>query len=67
MAASRVMDYHHHCVDVVAGSLLGTGVACVVFAARESVIARLMHREEEGEIARNGGHLYEVVDGQVEV
>lgn len=61
------MDYHHHYADVVAGSLLGTGVALVVYAARGAVVAKLMQKEEDGEMRGNGSRLYEAAEGEVQV
>ncbi|XP_030371961.1 putative phosphatidate phosphatase [Scaptodrosophila lebanonensis] len=47
VALSRLLDYKHHCSDVVAGALLGTGVALVAIH-----LAAVEERLRDGQDAR---------------
>lgn len=49
IAVSRLIDHHHHFSDIIAGSLLGTGVAMFVFNVRSQTISKAL----EGAIGDN--------------
>lgn len=48
VASSRIIDFHHHYADVIAGGALGTIIAIVVFSVRKTqLLAELRRNERE--------------------
>lgn len=63
VAASRTIDYHHHYADIVAGSVLGTGVALLVFYGRSPALAKLAEMEDTTELVTDSAG-YEAITGE---
>lgn len=48
VASSRIIDFHHHYADVIAGAALGTTIAIIVFSVRKiQLVAELKRNERE--------------------
>lgn len=59
VAASRVIDFHHHYADIVGGSLLGAAVAVAAFEGRRPALTALT--EERDRWDTGGGLVYDAV------
>lgn len=51
VAASRVIDYHHHYADILAGSILGASIALFVFYGRRPAMTKLSESKEDDDLS----------------
>lgn len=50
VAASRIVDFHHHYADILAGSILGASIALFVFYSRSPAMIKLKDAKEDADL-----------------